>query len=1022
MNVSVINVLTPLLLFTSVLIGGISTAKAQGGDQILDGIGETDMVARYVLDGNVRDWSRNNLHANVPGSEATFVNDERFGKVLSLSGKKDNYLRLPAEVIADLESLSISGWISLRSDKPGQHLFDFGQNSNQRVFTATRGIAEQSNLQTAMTTPTDKSNPITSPALPINKWTHLIIVIDAPSKTMTTYINGKHAGEAKAIPSLAEIFKTPSTNTNQLYIGKSLPSNDVYLDALLHDLRIYRVPLTRVQVAGIYNNSWGVANEVSVNTRESKDDLPQFPVTQAQLYNTYLTKVSDIEVETEVGHLPRLPAFVEGVYKDAIAGPKVRVLWPSPIDNSAVVTAGRYTITGRVPGTDLRPQATVIIKGHHPAETPHSTLIPFDLNQVSLQRDTHNEATKFIENRDKFIHTLAQTDPNSFLYMFRNAFGQPQPTGAKPLGVWDSQDTKLRGHATGHYLTTIAQAYASTGYDKTLQANFAQKMEYMVNTLYTLSHLSGKPIEQGGKYVSDPTAVPPGEGKAHYDSDLSENGIRTDYWNWGVGFISAYPPDQFIMLENGATYGGQNNQVWAPYYTLHKILAGLIDIYEVSGNQKALDIAIGMSDWVHARLNQLPEEKLIKIWNTYIAGEFGGMNETMAHMYRITKQPKYLDAAKLFDNIDMFFGNADRTHGLAKNVDTFRGLHANQHIPQVVGSIAMYHASDMPEYYKVADNFWYKAVQDYMYSIGGVAGARNPANAECFTSQPATLYENGFSTGGQNETCATYNMLKLTSNLFLFDQRAELMDYYERALYNHILASVAEDSPANTYHVPLLPGSIKQFGNPNMTGFTCCNGTAIESSTKLQSNIYLKSKDNKALFVNLYIPSTLKWEERQITVEQTTRFPKEDHTKLTINGNGQFDLHVRVPHWATNGFIVTINGTEQQVDSTPGSYLKISRNWKDGDVVELKMPFQFHLDPVMDQQNIASLFYGPILLAAQETEARKEWRKVTLDASDISKSIHGDPHKLQFTIDGVMFKPFYDTYGRHSVYLDITLN
>src|SRR5690606_6356901 len=165
--------------------------------------------------------------ANAPGSEATFVNEERFGKVFSLSGIKNNYLRLPAEVIADLESLSISGWISLRSDKPGQHLFAFGQNSNQCIFKATRGIAQQTNLQTAMTTPTDKSNPITSPALPINKWTHLIIVIDAPSKTMTTYINGKHAGEAKAIPSLAEIFKTPSTNTNQLYIGKSLPSNDV---------------------------------------------------------------------------------------------------------------------------------------------------------------------------------------------------------------------------------------------------------------------------------------------------------------------------------------------------------------------------------------------------------------------------------------------------------------------------------------------------------------------------------------------------------------------------------------------------------------------------------------------------------------------------------------------------------------------------------------------------------------------------------------------------------------------------
>ncbi len=543
----------------------------------------------------------------------------------------------------------------------------------------------------------------------------------------------------------------------------------------------------------------------------------------------------------------------------------------------------------------------------------------------------------------------------------------------------------------------------------------------MINTLYELSQLSGKPKNSGSTAVSDPSAVPHGPGKSDYDSDLSASGIRTDYWNWGKGFISAYPPDQFIMLENGAKYGGQKNQVWAPYYTLHKILAGLIDVYEVSGNKKSLKIATDMSDWVYTRLNQLPQETLIKMWNTYIAGEYGGMNDVMARLYKITNDPKYLKTAQLFDNIKVFFGDTAHSHGLAKNVDIFRGLHANQHIPQIVGSIEMYRASNKPEYYNIADNFWHKMVDDYMYSIGGVAGARNPANAECFIAQPATLYENGFSEGGQNETCATYNMLKLTGDLFLFDQRAELMDYYERGLYNHILASVAENSPANTYHVPLRPGSVKQFGNADMTGFTCCNGTAIESSTKLQNSIYFKSKDNQALYVNLYIPSTLKWTERQITVEQTTNFPKEDHTRLTIKGSGKFDLNVRVPGWATKGFFLKINGKEQKFQAEPGSYLKISRTWKNGDIVDLKMPFQFHLDPVMDQQNIASLFYGPILLAAQEPEARKDWRKVTLDAKDIGKSIKGDPHQLQFTIDDVVFKPFYDTYGRNSVYLDVTL-
>lgn len=206
-----------------------------------------------------------------------------------------------------------------------------------------------------------------------------------------------------------------------------------------------------------------------------------------------------------------------------------------------------------------------------------------------------------------------------------------------------------------------------------------------------------------------------------------------------------------------------------------------------------------------------------------------------------------------------------------------------------------------------------------------------------------------------------------------------------------------------------------------MTGFTCCNGTAIESSTKLQNTIYFRSNDNQALYVNLYIPSTLNWTERKITVVQTTDFPNEDHTRLTIKGSGKFELNVRVPGWATKGFFVKINGVSQKVQAEPGTYLKINRSWKDGDVIELQMPFQFHLDPVMDQQNIASLFYGPILLAAQEPEARKEWRKVTLDAVDLSRSIKGDPKHLEFTIDNIIYKPFYESYGRHSVYLDVTL-
>ncbi|WP_313190316.1 beta-L-arabinofuranosidase domain-containing protein [Sphingobacterium sp.] len=1000
-------------------ISGVNLLLAQeSGDQILDGIGETGMIARYVFDGNLKDWSRNGLHANSRNNEPKFIKDEKFGNVLSLSGGKDDYLTLPAGTLNGLESLSISVWLSLKSDGTGQYIFDFGKDNNQHFFAAPFGTSAQKGFQALITDQGDNKGGAIAQVLPLNKWIHVAIVVDVFSKNIVSYVDGKQVAEGNKIPQeIAKLFD-PSGKFN---IGKSLLDEGATLNALVHDFRIYRVALTKKQVSGIYFNGQNAVREDKKTMGKAEDDLPTYELTKAQLYNQYLLKVSDVKLETALGELPRLPSFVEAEYKEGFQGPKVRVLWPADIDNDAVLKAGEYVVTGRIPGTDLQPKAFVTVKGFADSKTPSEKLLPFELSQVSLNADSHNEKTKFIENRDKFVNTLAKTDPNSFLYMFRHAFGQKQPAGAIPLGVWDSQDTKLRGHATGHYLTAIAQAYASTGYDKNLQDNFANKMDYMVNTLYDLAQLSGKAKENGGEHVSDPIAIPVGPGKSAFDSDLTEAGIRTDYWNWGEGFISAYPPDQFIMLENGATYGTKVTQVWAPYYTLHKILAGLIDIYQVSGNKKALQVAEGMGEWVYKRLNKIPKDNLIKMWNTYIAGEFGGMNESMARLYEITKNPHFLATAQLFDNIKMFYGDPEHSHGLAKNVDTFRGLHANQHIPQIVGSIEMYKASNDPNYFKIADNFWYKAVNDYMYSIGGVAGARNPANAECFISQPATLYENGFSAGGQNETCATYNMLKLTSDLFRFDQRAELMDYYERGLYNHILASVAENSPANTYHVSLRPGANKQFGNPDMKGFTCCNGTAIESSTKLQNTIYFRSKDNNALYVNLFIPSTLDWKEKGITLTQTTSYPKQNNTRLDIKGNGKFAVNVRVPNWATKGFFVKINGQDQKVDAKPGSYLAIERDWKNGDNIELTMPFDFHLDPVMDQPNIASLFYGPILLAAQEIEPLKDWRKVTLNAKDLGKSISGNPEKLEFQIDGVVYKPFYDTYGRHSVYLDVTL-
>lgn len=1017
----------------SVTLIASSISLGEEGDQILDGIGETDLIARYPFSGDAEDASRHNRHATLHGTGGTYVADDKFGKVLSLPGKDGGHVVIPPTALNGVEAISVTAWVNLTTATPGQRLFDFGQDKSSSFSCAPTDPNTEQSYRVSITA---KGVPELGPKslrVETGRWVHLAVVLNPAAKTLSSYADGVRVGHVTDVTtSLEQVLDQENADRNHLYIGKSHFGSDPNLDGKLHDFRIYSTALSDSQVAGIYRGALS-EEEIAALGDLKPDQIPATDVVPPSKITTLpealgLSGVPDIAVDTTVGLLPHLPPMIEGSYPDSAAGPMVRVVWPFSKSNQQVLKPGTYTVTGEVPGTDFKPKATVTVReSAAPEPAPKHLLEPFPLGQVVLDLDNRQLTTPLIKNRDKFVQTLAKTDPDRFLYMFRDAFGQPQPEGVEPLGVWDSQTTKLRGHASGHYLTAIAQAYASATYDPELRATLLAKMDYLIETLHDLSQRAGKPVKEGGPFNADPTAVPTGPGKTDYSSDLSVEGIRTDYWNWGKGFISAYPPDQFILLEKGASYGGRENQIWAPYYTLHKILAGLLDCYEVGGNEKALEVAKGMGLWVNARLEKVPAATLITMWNSYIAGEYGGMNEVMARLHRITGDKRFLRCAQLFDNTEFFFGTADHDHGLAKNVDTLHGKHANQHVPQIIGALETYVGTSDPEYYRVADNFWDICTGSYMYSIGGVAGASNPKNAECFTAEPDSLFVNGFAKGGQNETCATYNLLKLSRQLFMFDPDGKYMDYYEQAFYNHILASVAEDSPANTYHVPLSPGSQKHFGNPEMDGFTCCNGTAIESSTKLQDSIYFRGVDNKALYVNLYVPSTVTWAERDVVVRQQTSFPYADTSRLVISelpksaGAGNFEIKVRVPRWAKSGFFVKINGEEVRFEAppAPGTYLTLGRAWKKDDTIELRMPFTFHLSPVMDRPNIASVFYGPVLLAAEEPAARTDWRSVHLNPRNLEESITGDPGTLRFQIGDVKFRPFFDTYSRHSVYLDV---
>ncbi len=419
------------------------------------------------------------------------------------------------------------------------------------------------------------------------------------------------------------------------------------------------------------------------------------------------------------------------------------------------------------------------------------------------------------------------------------------------------------------------------------------------------------------------------------------------------GFLSAYPETQFMRLEEFATYGG-NQGIWAPYYTLHKILSGLLAANTLTGNTQALDVATKIGDWTHSRLSKLRPEQFDRMWNMYIAGEYGGANDAFASLHAIKGKPEYLTVARYFDNRNV----KDPT--IANN-DILDGRHANQHIPQFIGYLRVFEESNERDYHTAAKNFWDMVIPHRMYSHGGVGVGEIIRKRDVIAG---SLYSEPNNTN-HAESCVVYNMLKLSRNLFFHEPDPKYMNYYEQGLFNQILASRRDvdsvTSPEVTYFIPVRSGERRSYGNVG----TCCGGTGMENHTKYQDSIYFRSTDDATLYVNLYIPSVLEWREKGFTIEQATRYPFEGASTLTVRGNGRLAMMLRVPSWARRGYAVTVNGARQQLAATPGQYVTIDRQWKSGDKIEIAMPLGFRAERTIDDPSVQSIYYGPTLLAVQ---------------------------------------------------------
>jgi len=650
----------------------------------------------------------------------------------------------------------------------------------------------------------------------------------------------------------------------------------------------------------------------------------------------------------------------------------------------AVGVPSMLAATGTVAGAATAPETGSAAANAYPPAPPipgSYVVTDFPLNQVTLKDSL------FSLHRDLMLEFATNYPVDNMLYNFRANAGLPNPAGAEPVGGWDTPTGNLRGHSTGHFMTLLAQAYAGGGGDI-----YKQKLDYMVQALGqcqdALNATVGQPVaaadsvpnQHDATVVTTSTGAP---GPSH------------------KGYLAAYPETQFILLEQYATYP----TIWAPWYTCHMIMRGLLDAYRLTGNQQALDIVTGMADWAHSRLAHLPRTQLDNMWKIYIAGEYNAMPVVLAELYSITGNKDCLVTAECFVNTYLFAAGFE-------NVDILDGEHANQHIPQYEGYLRIYdYATETdyytrPDYYASAANFWDMVVPHRIYTDGGMAGV-----GEFFGARDVIAGTIGASNA---EGCPLYNMLKLSRSLFFHDPDPKYMQYFERGLYGQIISrrqdAHSETDPLVTYFLPVDPGAVRAYaGNLG----DCDGGTGPEDATKFQESIYFRSVDSSALYVNLYMASVLNWAERGFAIEQSTNYPLDPSGAVTlkVDGKGPLDIKLRVPYWVRKGFTVRVNGVRQHLDAVAGTYVTISRSWRPGDTIQISMPFSLRMERTLDQPQTQTIAYGPIPLVARSSSTSylelSFYQDFTL-TGDLTHAITPADEPMTFTTNGYTLAPFYN--------------
>ncbi|MFD5462610.1 beta-L-arabinofuranosidase domain-containing protein [Kitasatospora sp. NPDC127059] len=587
------------------------------------------------------------------------------------------------------------------------------------------------------------------------------------------------------------------------------------------------------------------------------------------------------------------------------------------------------------------------------AEVVGSSTRPFGLGQVLLT------AGRFRDNQDRTLAYLRFVDVDRLLYNFR-ANHQLSTNAATATGGWDAPSFPFRTHVQGHFLSAWAQAYAGTG-----DTVCRDKATSMVAEL------------------------------AKCQANNAAAGFST-------GYLSGFPESDFAKLESGSLTNGN-----VPYYCVHKTMAGLLDVWRMLGSTQARDVLLAMAGWVDQRTGRLSQSQMQALMGT----EFGGMNAVLADLSLETGDSRWLTVAQRFDHAAVF-------DPLAAGQDNLNGLHANTQVPKWIGAVREYRATGTTRYHDIATNAWNFCTTAHTYAIGGNSQAEHFRAPNVIASQL---------TNDNCELCNSYNMLKLTRELWQLDPtNAAYFDFYERAQLNHVVGAQNPADPHGhvTYFTPLKAGARRGVGpawgggtwSTDYDSFWCCQGTGMESNTKLADSAYFH--DGTTLIVNLFVPTVLTWAERGLTITQTTAYPAEDTTTLKVTGSAgdTWSMRIRIPGWTT-GATVSVNGTVQNLATTPGSYATLTRAWASGDTVTVKLPMQVTLRASNDDPDVAAVTYGPVVLAGNYGSTALSALPL-IDPKSITRSgTTGIAFTATASGSSVNLGPFHDAQGfNYSVY------